>query len=212
MKDLIQEGRKIQETFKKKVVNEQTLNEGKISDFVQKLKEMAKKEAKSRYEELAQFLDVDKIRMDKPKVSFSEIESGAIKSLKSIQTDQPTEGIVKEDFSSFFASIKNNVRSLVTSVSTFMKGLSVIPSALKLVKYIKDPKGLMKYYSDNMTTDGITYKGLSKTKMPLENIQMNESVDPGVLVAIIASIMIPFIIIAWIMTDSYYDGGQGSGY
>lgn len=168
MRDLLQEGRKIQETFKKKIVKEQTLNEGKLSDMIQKLKQMVEKEVDTRYDELTQFFDMEKIERDNPQVSFSEIESDAISALKSINRGQTSEGFVNEDFSSFFASVKNNIKSIFTNVSTFIKALSTIPSVLKLMKYVKDPKGLMKYYSDNMTTDGIRYKGLSKTQLSLE--------------------------------------------
>lgn len=164
----------------KDILNEtnkkQNINEGKISDTINLLTSMAKNEVKNNFKELTKFMDIDKIEKDLPKVSIRDIESNLVKTATELKTEQKSEGQINEGLSDFINSIKDKIEDLIKNVTKFIQAVSRIPGMIKNLKYVKDIRGFMDYYSKNMTTDGVTYKGITNQMVNTMKTDVTEGI------------------------------------
>ena len=144
MKDLIQEGRKIQETFKKNVSETQNLNENKLVDAVKGIIKSAKDAAKRDFNEYKEFLDLEKIAKDKPRISTNNIET-----LVASKLSQQSEGVVNEGARDFILKLADKINIFDIKTNLYITTAMGMLASASYLRYIK-LSAFAKYYAENI--------------------------------------------------------------
>lgn len=147
MKDLIQEGRKIQETFKKNVSESQNLNENKVIDMVRGIIKSAKDVAKRDFDEYKKFLDLEKIAKDKPQISTNKLET-----LVTNKLSQQSEGVVNEGVREFILKLADKMNFFDVKTNLYITTAMGMLASSTYIKYIK-VGAFAKYYADNVPNE-----------------------------------------------------------
>ena len=144
MKDLIQEGRKIQETFKKNIGETQNLNENKLVDAVKGIIKSAKDAAKRDFNEYKEFLDLEKIAKDKPRISTNNIET-----LVASKLSQQSEGVMNEGARDFILKLADKINIFDIKTNLYITTAMGMLASATYLKYIK-LSAFAKYYAENI--------------------------------------------------------------
>lgn len=147
MKDLIQEGRKIQESFKKNVTEGQNLNENKIVDVIRGVIKSAKDAAKRDFDQYKEFIDLEQIAKDKPQISTNKLEA-----LVSSKLSQQSEDVVNEGVRDFILKLADKMNFFDVKTNIYITTAMGMLASSTYIKYIK-VGAFAKYYAENIPNE-----------------------------------------------------------
>lgn len=150
MRDLLQEGRDIQQNFKNRILETNSINEESVEDIFNTLVEKTQELLSTKEDQIAKFLDIEKMQKENPEFSLDSIKKEVDAMVKNFNSanQQTNEGI--SDIISF---IKEKGKALINDLQSIKKAFSMLTNGAKFLKYIKDPIGLFRFLKNELKID-----------------------------------------------------------